>query len=278
MKYQGKTKEFLEWLEIDQSNAAQITNQHEELSLIWFAEDHNELIIDAKPYTFSKNQVVHLTEFHRVEVKQLNKAYLLRWNRSFFCILDHDNEIGCRGALYYGSSEVPNIQLEGKELEILKAVFKMIEYEFVTVDHLQREMLQMMLKRILILCTRIYNKQSQKAQIDKNKSDLIRDFNFLVEQHFREKHSVSDYAELLFKSPKTLSNLFKKQMHKSPLQYIQERIMLEARRLLFYSDKSISNIADELGFQDIHSFSRFFKTKENCSPQQYRNREKLTNP
>ena len=54
------------------------------------------------------------------------------------------------------------------------------------------------------------------------------------------------------------------------MQFIRERILLEAKRLLVYSDKSIKEIAYEIGFEDIQSFSRFFKGKENKSPSEYR--------
>jgi AraC-like DNA-binding protein len=75
---------------------------------------------------------------------------------------------------------------------------------------------------------------------------------------------------MLNKSPKTLSNLFKKYNEKSPLQVIQNRTILEARRLLRYSDKSIKEIAYEIGYEDIQSFSRFFKKVEGISPSDFK--------
>ena len=92
------------------------------------------------------------------------------------------------------------------------------------------------------------------------------DHNFQVEQHFKTKHTVAEYAGLLNKSPKTISNIFSKFGSKSPLQYIQERKMLEARRLLRYSDMQIQEIAYEIGYDDIQAFSRFFKKQEGISP------------
>jgi len=96
--------------------------------------------------------------------------------------------------------------------------------------------------------------------------DLIREYNYLVEKHFKEKHNVAEYAELLHRSPKTLSNHFRKFAKKSPLDYIKSRRMLEARRLLLQGDMSIKEVAYELQFEDIQSFSRFFKREEGLSP------------
>ena len=104
-------------------------------------------------------------------------------------------------------------------------------------------------KRILNFCAlEIYRRQTDLNQLEPTQNDIVREFNYLVESHFKEKHTVADYADLLFKSPKTISNVFKKMGVKSPLQYIQERIHLEARRMLWYTSKDVSEIAYELGF------------------------------
>lgn len=276
MKFEGINQEYIEIVDIDSNNAELITHSRQsELSLVWFTSDDNKLTIDTVDYSFNTNDLVSLTEFHKVEINQIKQARLIRWNRSFYCIVDHDSEVGCKGILYYGASRVPVIQPGLHELEVLETVMKMFLIEMNSKDNLQREMLQMMLKRLLILCTRVYKQHDQFEQMPKY-NDIIREYNFLVEQHFRTKHSVQEYAELLHKSPKTLSNLFRKHGKISPLQFIQNRIMLEARRLLTYTDASVSEIGYELGFSDVQVFSRFFKKYEGCSPQFFREREELT--
>ena len=128
----------------------------------------------------------------------------------------------------------------------------------------------MMLKRILILCTRIYKSQINYSEVDNDQVDLLRNYNFLVEKHFKELHQVSDYANLLNKSPKTISNVFKKVSDKSPLEIIKNRILIEARRLLSNHENTISDVAYALGYNDVQSFSRFFKGIEKISPKAYR--------
>ena len=156
----------------------------------------------------------------------------------------------------------------------METAWKMAILEFEMKDSLQLEMLQMMLKRILILSTRIYKDQAELKELDATQNDLVREFNYLVETHFKEKHAVADYAEMLFKSPKTITNVFKTLGEKTPLQFIQERLMLESRRLLWYTDRDVSQIAYDLGFNDIQTFSRFFKKQQGTSPSQYRAEKK----
>lgn len=271
MKFIGKTNEYFEMLHLNGDHA--LISDHPDqnlLSAIWFEEDDNHLIIDAKSYVFKKNQIVCLTGFHKVEFEQINKAKYLRFNSPFYCILDHDSEVGCKGILFLGSKSLPILDPKPEDLEILSAVWQMALVEMKSKDNLQLEMLQMMLKRLLILFARIYKSQENFDKIDNAQSDLVREFNFLVEMHFKEKHAVADYAKLLNKSPKTLSNVFGKLSKASPIQLIQNRIMLEVRRLLRYTDMTVSEIGYEVGFNDVQSFSRFFKKNEGISPSEFR--------
>lgn len=272
MKYQGRTNEYFEVLDITQNNCNRLKEiDDEQLSLLWFVADDNKLVVDAIEHHWNTNQVVCLTEFHHLEPKQITGLKLLRFNRPFYCIANHDSEVGCKGILYFGASNLPVIDIPDIEAEILATAWKMLCLEMEAQDNLQLEMLQMMLKRILILCTRIYKKQNNYESMDASKIDLIKQFNFLVEQHFKDKHTVSEYADLLNKSPKTLSNLFKKIGNKTPLELIQQRRMLEARRLLTYTNEPVSEIGYQIGFNDIQSFSRFFKKQEGTSPSDFRN-------
>lgn len=271
MKYIGTNDEYFELIDITKENCNILTSVKEnELSLLWFNSDNNKLKIDSKEYTFNTNDILCVTEFHKIDTVKYDRFKLLRFNKPFYCVLDHDSEVGCKGILYYGSFSLPIIEIPDSELEILETVWKVLYMELESKDSLQLEMLQMMLKRILILCTRIYKSQMHFDSLSNINVEIIKEFNFLVEKHFREIHSVIGYANLLNKAPKTLSNLFKKLGNKTPLQFIQDRLLLEAYRLLKYSDKTISEIGYELGFNDIQTFSRFFKKKEGKSPKDYR--------
>jgi AraC family transcriptional activator of pobA len=274
MRFEGINKEYIEILDIDKHNCDLLNESRDsELSLLWFTSNDNKVAVDTVNYCFNTNDLISLTEFHKIDAQKIHTARLIRWNRSFYCIVDHDSEVGCKGILYYGASKVPIIKPSIGDIDVLNSVLKMFLLEIESKDNLQLEMLQMMLKQLLILCTRIYKLQEDSLDYTPSNFDIIREYNFLVEENFRKKHSVAQYADLLFKSPKTLSNLFNKHGNTTPLQYIQNRIMLEARRLLTYTDKPISDIGYELGYPDIQAFSRFFKKQESVSPQSFRERE-----
>jgi AraC-like DNA-binding protein len=275
MKFSGKTNEYL-LLQTLEKNAHNIIHEHVEggLTILWFNSGDNTLIIDGREYVFSKNQIIFLTEFHKVKIEVIGKVRFLRFNRPFYCILDHDTEVGCKGILFFGASQLPVIQIPDEDFEQFETLWKMFRIEMDSNDNLQIDMLQMMLKRYLILCARLFKLQSSYPN-EKFELDVVREFNFLVEQHFKTKHSVSEYANLLNKSPKTISNIFSKMGAKTPLQYIQERRILEAKRLLSYSDMQIQEIAYEIGFDDVQAFSRFFRNQIGVSPSTFRGSLKL---
>ena len=86
---------------------------------------------------------------------------------------------------------------------------------------------------------------------------------------------MNEYAEMLFKSPKTLSNLFAKYNYKTPLQIIHERIALEGKRQLLYTDKTAKEIAHDLGFEDAGSFHKLFKKVIGQTPNDFKKSSKL---
>lgn len=274
MLFKGQNDEFLQVEDLSPTDTLfESEIKHESpLSVLWFLDNSSELNIDNEILHFDTGELIFLTEFHKVSVINMGKVRPLRFNRPFYCIIDHDDEVGCKGLLFFGNSSIPRISLtveDEKKLHLLYQVFfSEMESEK---DHLQMEMLQMLLKRLLIICTRLYKKQENYSVLNTQSQDLVREFNFLVEKNFRELHTVNEYAELLHKSPKTLSNHFRRFSPNTPLQTIQNRILLEARRLLRYTDNGIKEVAYDLGFEDIHSFSRFFRKKMDVSPTYFRN-------
>ncbi|WP_130734081.1 AraC family transcriptional regulator [Flavobacterium sp. J27] len=270
MIYTGQINEFIRLEEITPNNCELLKEKIKEgLSIIWAVEALH-IKVDGVVTLVKENEIIFVTEYHNVEIVQVQKVRLIRFNRAFYCILDHDSEVGCKGVLFFGAAQLAKIEIPNLEFEKFETLWKMFVIEMLSKDDLKSEMLQMMLKRLLILCIRIYKEQAELTHFDKQQFDIVREYNYLVEIHFRSKHQVSDYAVLLHKSPKTLSNVFKKVGKKTPLQIIQDRIMLESIRLLRYTDKSIKEITYEVGYEDIQTFSRFFKKIEGVSPSEFK--------
>jgi AraC-like DNA-binding protein len=271
MIYRGKNNEYISLQDISGDiNIVFDTRLDSPLIIVWTKDENTVIEFEGEILNLSKNTIICLTKFYDLKFVSLTDASLIKFNREFYCVLYHDKEVSCKGVLFFGANQLPYFQIPENELETFETVWKMFELEMKTEDEMQLEMLQTMLKRFLILCTRIYKNINQLSRLQIEESNILREFNYLVEQNFREKRTVQEYADLLNKSPKTLSNLFSKISEKSPLQIIHERITIEARRLLRYTDKSIKEITYDLNFEDIQTFSRFFKKMEKISPSDFK--------
>lgn len=242
--------------------------------ILWSKNNDTEITIDGYKVSLKKNQVLFCTPLNILNIPKNDDILAVVFNREFYCIDHHDAEVSCNGFLFFGSSHAPIITLCKKDQKSFETIFYIFQEEFDTKDHIQGEMLRVMLKRLLIKSSRLIKDTLPDPTIPANQLDIIRQYHILVEQNFKEKHQVSEYADLLFKSPKTLSNLFKKTGDKSPLKIINERITLEAKRLLLYSDKNAEEIAYELGYKEPAHFSKFFKSQIGTPPATFKRNNK----
>ncbi|MGB5819055.1 MAG: helix-turn-helix domain-containing protein [Saonia sp.] len=234
-------------------------------------EDPVTFQIDGLDIELLPDQLVTTTYLQHVSYDGAQGALTaFLFNREFYCILDHDSEVSCNGILFFGTQDIPIITIPREQLRKFNTLYEVFEDEFTTPDKIQGDMLQMLLKRLIIICTRLAKEQLIVKKLDNEQIDIIRKFNVLVDTHYKTKRKVSDYAEMLFKSPKTLSNLFAIYNQKSPQQIIMERVVLEAKRLMNFTNKQNQEIAYELGFNDPAHFSSFFKKMTSYSPTQYR--------
>ncbi len=271
MEFFGASSEYLLVTNLKNTDVEVVNkNNNDTLSIYWNTENETKLLIDNVTYVLKPNQIVFLTEFHKVDISNVVVINIIRFNRYFYCINNHDSEIGCKGVLFFGASQVPIINLNEENIKKFEILWGVFLAELKNKDEMQIEMLQMLLKRFLIIATRIFKDENKIVYVQETKMDVIRNFSFLVEVHYKTKHTVAEYADLMNKPAKSLTNLFANHIEKSPLQIIQDRIFLEAKRILLNSEKSIKETAFELGFEDIQSFSRFFKNKQGVSPKEFR--------
>ncbi len=105
-----------------------------------------------------------------------------------------------------------------------------------------------------------------KDQMKSSSDSLINSFLNLVEEHYKKEHLVKYYSAALQIGTKKLTEISNKHLGLSPLKVIHRRILLEAKRLLLFKNKSQKEIAYELGFDSPPSFSAFVKGKTGLTP------------
>jgi AraC-like DNA-binding protein len=216
---------------------------------------------------------INTNQYLDIQSANGNKAFLIHYNRDFYCIQIHDEEVACDGLLFNNIFENPIVDLSGDELHAIPQLFAQISNELDFQDRSSEEMIRTYLKQIIIRATRQWKKQNlQNETLDlvSMDQDFFRNFSRLVNIHYKEKHSVADYADLLNLAPKTLSNKFHKLNLENPNEMIKNRIVLEAKRLLLYSELTIKEIAYQLGYEDPAYFNRIFTQKSGKTPAAFR--------
>lgn len=206
-----------------------------------------------------------------VEAEQANASFEIAFDKEFYCIETHGKEIACNGVLFNNVHRSTFLPLSENDAVLFRQFVGNIERELENPGRAHREMLETYLRMFLIEALR---KNDEKVPVEPSESEeenrLAGDFIALVEKHFREKHAVSEYAELLFVSPKSLAKRLNAHGYPTPTEVIRDRIVLEAKRDLRYTPKSVKEIAFDLGFEDPAYFTRYFKKAEGESPAAYR--------
>lgn len=139
-------------------------------------------------------------------------------------------------------------------------------------DDFQQGMLRFSFARLILQVLRVAKAdKGDMFYLNEVRCDIFKAFSVLVEENFREQHQVKFYARALYRSPKTLTNLFAKRNCPAPSRFIQQRIIREAKVYLLQTGKSAKEVAYELGFLSEAHFSRFFKKKVGMTLSAFRN-------
>ncbi|WP_426479335.1 helix-turn-helix domain-containing protein [Chryseobacterium sp. CBSDS_008] len=196
---------------------------------------------------------------------------LLHFNKDFYCIEIHDQEVACDGILYNNVFEIPFINLNKEQSDDIKKIISDIQAEMKNEDSSTEEMLRVLLKMIILKSTRIWKQQHQLSEKEQQADvQFLRKFSKLVEQHYKTLHTVADYADLLCITPKNLSKKISLVSKETPNEIIKNRIILESKRLLAHTSMSVKEIAYSLNYEDDAYFVRFFTKNTGFSPITFR--------
>ncbi len=164
----------------------------------------------------------------------------------------------------------PLLSVPAEENARLLQTFQTLAEEYMAMRFKRHEIIGCYLGVLLIQLERIYTSQEQRKAVPSGELSLLQRLEQLIELHFREHPPVTFYAESLHITAKHLKETCKRSLGKTTTQLIQERIVLEAQRLLVHSDLTSSQIAVTLGYVDTSYFFRFFKKHVGSTPEQFR--------
>lgn len=244
-------------------------------SLIWLQKGEGKVKVDFSEYGFSENQLLAFAPYQPFMLSSdvAIEGKVIHFHPDFFCIMKHHDEVACNGVLFNNIYEPPYVLIDEAAKATFNMVLEQMKIEMKNPALAQYELLISYLKIFLITASRLKKEQQPKefVPIEENTAPFIlQNLKNFIEQNFKTKHSASDYADLLNITPKALAKITKNHFNKTLTNLIAERIIIEAKRELYLTNKPVKEIAYELGYDDEHYFSRFFKTNAEVSPQMYR--------
>jgi AraC family transcriptional regulator, transcriptional activator of pobA len=244
-------------------------------SLIWVKEGKGKIRADFAEYDFEANSLFAFSPYqpYMILTEKVIKGIAIYFHPEFFCIYKHHKEVSCNGVLYNNVYQPPFVTVDENSAPTFTMLCEQIKTEMQNPDLAQYELLVSYLKIFLITASRLKAQQQPIAaeEMKDNKEPFIlQKLKDAIEENFKTKHSPVDYAELLYITPKALAKITKSHFNKTLSSLINERIIIEAKRELYLTDKTVKEIAYELGYEDEFYFSRFFKVNVDASPQLYR--------
>lgn len=244
-------------------------------SLIWLTQGDGKVKADFSEYDFQENSLFAFSPYQPFMMSGNKKlgGIAIQFHPDFFCIHKHQAEVACNGVLFNNIYNPPFITIDENSASTFRMLMNQIKVEMQNPALAQYELLISYLKIFLITASRLKTEQEPKAlqAISELKEPFIlQNLKDAIEKNFKTKHSASDYAKVLNISASALAKITKAHFNKTLTDLISERIIIEAKRELYLTNKAVKEIAYELGYQDEYYFSRFFKTNADISPQMYR--------
>lgn len=225
--------------------------------------------IDMQPYILRDN-TIYFTRPHQMIVKE-EFTHLsttgIAFTKEFLAL--QENGTLSRLPLIQNPHKGPEIFLAEADIAFVEDILTKINEEYKHPGEWQQRMLNAYMTVLLTYLSRLYTVQVNNTDTTAE-TLLLKRFQDKINECYRELHEVSDYASLLHISAGHLSEVVKTQSGKPAIKHIHERVVLEARRLLFHTDTTSKEIAFDLGFSDASYFNRFFKRETGVTPAQYR--------
>ena len=175
--------------------------------------------------------------------------------------------------LYNSSHTTYVLRLEDSDTVHIRKTLDLMSH-YLTSDH-PAEMAGSLVNFLLLQITEIFHSQNvHPAGRVKHSDALFRLFRKLLAENYRKEHELQFYADSLHISQTYLSRVIRQISGKTVNNYIAEALYTDARRLLVFTDLTVKEIAEQLGFSDQSSFGKFFKKKSETSPANFRDEYK----
>lgn len=237
--------------------------------LVFVRHGNSRHWVDMTPYV-TKDNTFYVFAPHQLIVKEEPKPLwgtALAFTSEFLAL--QENASLDKLPLIQNPQHLHELLLTDADAAFVDDLLTKIYTEYSRPGEWQQRMVTAYLTVLLTYLSRLYTEQFESDTLSMDKL-MLKKYQLIIDEHFRELHQVSEYASLLHVSAGYLSEIVKSQSGRPAITHIHERLVLEAKRLLFHTQHSLKEIAFDLGFADASYFSRFFKRETGLTPAEYR--------
>lgn len=244
-------------------------HRHDYYHIMYIKNGIGEHVIDFKTYAIKPHSMFFISpgQVHALQIDSNAEGYVISFNSEFYLLKDDLQKL-LEFPFFHSLYNAPVVYLPSKNDKILSTLEEIFEEN--TSQEKNLNLIRALLEVLLLRSSRMYT-QPLNANNPAYLTYQIRKLESLIDIHFKAYRLLNDYAELMHISPKHLNSLCKKALNKTVTNLIHERSIIEAKRLLLFTNNTIADIAFELGFADKSYFMRFFKKNTNITADGYRN-------
>jgi len=249
-------------------------HQHKFYQIVFFENDGGVHIIDGNEYEIKKKTIHFISpnHIHQLKIAKKSAGIVCMFKEELFFINNETKKFLDEVDFFSNWNKDPVLEVDEDQFTELKQVLELLKEEYNSHNPSKNEVMFMFLKIFLIKAARYSVNYKRETKI--TRGDLVEQFLGLIEENHINNYSINFYASQLNISPTYLNRIIKDVYGKNVSELINERKILEAKRILRFSSNSIKEIAYNLGFEDPSYFSRFFKKHTNSTPISYRAQKK----
>ncbi|WP_271782062.1 AraC family transcriptional regulator [Aquimarina algiphila] len=247
-------------------------HRHHFYTILFIKKAKGKHTIDFTTYDLGNHQVFFISpgQIHQVAEEHKSYGWAITFSRQFLAENNIDYHFIEDINLFTDYGKSPPLPLNSEQVDLLNMYCDQIYSTLRSHTKFKYHALGALLKLFLISCNNICDLDQKNTQQIHAGSTILKDYKTLVENHFSEWHLVHQYAEALHVTPDHLNRTVKSLIGRTAKEYLQSRITIAAKRMLFFSDHTTKEIAYALGFSEPSNFSNFFKKCTGISPSQFK--------